>query len=604
VDTTLAREPERSASTRTFEPIETPEEREPLTMASLLRAHPGLLVASGILVVAVAITSQVGPALTGWAIDAGMSPGHHHLNVVIFAAVAYLLITLIGSLAQRSQVKVSGRLASRVMHQLRVRTFIHLQRLGLDYFTEEKAGVVMTRLTSDIENLQQLLQDGLSQFALQALTMVTIMIIMLAMNPFLAVISISAVVPPLVILSWWFHIRSDHAYATVRDRIADVLSDLSEALHGMRVVTTHNRQARNIVTHRTILGRYRDANVRTGQIGAIYGPGTVAIGILGQALVLGVGGHMVLNHQLSVGALVAFFLYLNRFFNPIQLLVQQYNALQQSRSSVIKLRTLLETEPSVTDQPGAAELGPIEGEIIFDDVSFGYDPEHLVLFDIDLRIAPGETVALVGPTGGGKSTLAKLIARFYDPVSGVVRVDGHDLREVTSASLRRQLGVVPQEPFLFVGTIRENLTFARPDATDAEVEATVERVGLGELIDRLPEGLDTYVHERGQTLSAGERQLLALGRAFLAHPRVLVLDEATSSLDLRSETAVERALDALLEDRTAVLIAHRLSTARRADRIVVISGGRIVEEGSHADLVDAGGRYASMFETWASTSEH
>jgi ATP-binding cassette, subfamily B, bacterial len=604
VDATLATEPERAKSERVFEPVATSAERERLSLTGLLREHPGLLAASAIMVVIVAVTSQVGPALTAWAINEGMSPGHHNLGIVIVAAVAYLAVTFIGSLAQRSQVKVSGRLASRVMHSLRVRAFIHLQRLGLDYFTEEKAGVLMTRLTSDIENLQQLLQDGLSQFALQALTMVVIAVIMLWMNTFLAVISILAVVPPLAVLSWWFHVRSEQGYTEVRDRIANVLGDLSESLHGMRVVTTHNRQKRNIQEHRTILGRYRDANVHTGWLGAVYGPGTLAIGVLGQALVLGVGGHMVLEHKLSVGALVAFFLYLNRFFNPIQLLVQQYNALQQSRSSIIKLRTLLETEPGVSDKPGAVTLPAIEGEITFDHVSFGYDPTNLVLHDVNLRIAPGETVAFVGPTGGGKSTLAKLIARFYDPTEGTVKVDGVDLREVTTASLRRQLGVVPQEPFLFVGSIRDNLTFSRPDATDEEVALTVERVGLTELLDSLPDGLDTYVHERGQTLSTGERQLLALGRAFLAHPRVLVLDEATSSLDLRSEMAVEHALDALLEDRTAVLIAHRLSTARRADRIVVIVGGRVVEVGTHDELVAAQGRYASMFATWASSSEH
>jgi len=604
VDATLATEPERPPSQRVFEPVATPGERERLSLTGLLREHPGLLAASATMVVIVSVTSQIGPALTAWAINEGMAPGHHDLTLVIVAAVLYLAVTFIGSLAQRSQVKVSGRLASRVMHSLRVRVFVHLQRLGLDFFTEEKAGVLMTRMTSDIENLQQLLQDGLSQFALQALTMVVIAVIMLWMNTYLAVISIVAVVPPLAVMSWWFHVRSEQGYSEVRDRIAHVLGDLSESLHGMRVVTTHNRQKRNIQEHRTILGRYRDANVHTGWLGAVYGPGTLAIGILGQALVLGVGGHMVLENKLSVGALVAFFLYLNRFFNPIQLLVQQYNALQQSRSSIIKLRTLLETTPGVSDKPDALTLQAIEGEIVFDHVSFGYDPANLVLHDVNLRIAPGETVAFVGPTGGGKSTLAKLIARFYDPTQGTVEVDGVDLRDVTTASLRRQLGVVPQEPFLFVGSIRDNLTFSRPDATDEEVALTVERVGLTELLDSLPDGLDTYVHERGQTLSTGERQLLALGRAFLAHPRVLVLDEATSSLDLRSEMAVEHALDALLEDRTAVLIAHRLSTARRADRIVVIVGGRIVEVGTHDELVDAQGRYASMFATWASSSEH
>jgi ATP-binding cassette subfamily B protein len=407
------------------------------------------------------------------------------------------------------------------------------------------------------------------------------------------------VVPPLLLISWWFHVASDKGYERVRDGIADVMSDLSESLQGVRVVASNNRQTHNVINHRNVVGRYRDANVTTGRINAIYGPGTQAIGVLGQAVILGIGGNMVLHHTLSIGALVAFFLYLNRFFAPIQLLVQQYNALQQSRSSIIKLRTLLETEPSVVDAPDAVELGEVAGAITFDAVTFGYDPERPVLHDINLEIRAGETLALVGPTGGGKSTIAKLIIRFYDPDLGSISIDGSDLRSVSATSLRRQLGVVPQEPFLFAGTIRDNLTFAHPDASDEEVSAAVDRVGLAELIARLPHGLDTVVHERGQTLSAGERQLLALGRAFLAHPRVLVLDEATSSLDLQSETAVEHALDALLESRTAILIAHRLSTAQRADRIVVVDGGRIIEEGTHADLVAAEGRYAEMFATWA-----
>jgi ATP-binding cassette subfamily B protein len=296
--------------------------------------------------------------------------------------------------------------------------------------------------------------------------------------------------------------------------------------------------------------------------------------------------------------LVAFFLYLNRFFAPIQLLVQQYNSLQSGRASINKLRDLFATEPEVPQSPTAHELPTILGAISFSDVDFGYDRDNLVLRGINLEIHPGESVAFVGPTGAGKSTMAKLVTRFYDPTSGVVSIDGHDLKSVTFSSLRRQLGVVPQEPFLFAGTIRDNLVFARPNATDDEVADAVARVGLTDLVDRLTDGLDTIVHERGQSLSAGERQLLALARAFLAHPRVLVLDEATSNLDLQSETTIERALDAVLENRTAILIAHRLSTAKRADRIVVIDHGTIVEVGSHDELVATDGVYAAMYATW------
>jgi ATP-binding cassette subfamily B protein len=300
--------------------------------------------------------------------------------------------------------------------------------------------------------------------------------------------------------------------------------------------------------------------------------------------------------------LVAFFLYLNRFLQPIQLLVQQYNTYQQGQASILKLRTLLETQPSVRESRSATELPPVTGEIVFENVSFGYDASTPVLTDVNLRIAAGETVALVGPTGAGKSTIAKLIVRFYDPTEGTVLIDGHDLRSVTMSSLRRQLGVVPQEPFLFAGTIRDNIAFARPEATPAEVDEAVGAVGLVELVESLPGGLDTVVQERGQSLSSGERQLIALARAFLAHPRVLVLDEATSNLDLASETKIEAALDVLLEARTAVLVAHRLSTAMKADRIVVVVDGRIAEQGSHDQLVASGGRYAEMYATWVSQS--
>lgn len=598
VDAIISSEPERTASDLAFTMTPTNEERRRLTLGRLLFEHPGLMGWSGFLVVVIAVATQLGPALVGIAINKGMSPGHLSFPVVAAASGAYLITVVISSLAQRSQVRASGRLASKVMHHLRIRIFTHLQRLGLDFYTDEKAGVVMTRMTSDVDNLQQLLQDGLSQFALQGLTMIVITIILFAMSPTLALLTVAIVVPPLFILSLWFHRASERGYEAVRDGIAGVLSDLSESLHGVRVVAAHNRQVHNTLHHRNVVGEYRDANVLTGRINAIYGPGSQAIGVIGQAVLLGVGGEMVLTHHLSLGALVAFFLYLGRFFQPIQLLVQQYNALQQSQSSIIKLRSLLKTEPSVTDAPDAIDLPPIDGAISLHDVTFGYDAERPVLHDVTLDITAGETIALVGPTGGGKSTLAKLITRFYDPLAGEVAIDGHDLRSVHLDTLRRQLGVVPQEPFLFAGTIRDNLAYARPGASDEEITDAVDRVGLGELIDSLPQGLDTIVHERGQTLSAGERQLLALGRAFLAHPRVLVLDEATSSLDLRSETAVERALDALLEQRTAILIAHRLSTAERADRIVVIDGGRIVEIGTHDDLVAAEGRYAAMFATW------
>jgi ATP-binding cassette subfamily B protein len=603
VDALLAGEPDHGDPNVTFSQQQSSEERRPLSLWRLLSEYPGMLVLSGILIVAIAVLTQAGPKLTEIAVNDGLVGPHKRFSIVVIVAVVYLVTVGITAYAQRAQVKVSGRVAAWVMNDLRVKVFAHLQRLSLDFYTEEKAGVVMTRMTSDIENLQQLLQDGLSQFAIQGLTMIVITVLLFTLNVRLALITVVVVVPVLTIASLWFRTRSEQGYDRVRDGIAGVLADLAESLHGVRIVAAFNRQRHNIVHHRNVVGEYRDANEYTSHINAIYGPGTQMLGALGQAAVVGIGGYMVAHHTLTIGALFAFFFYMNRFFQPIQLLVQQYNSYQQGRSSIVKLRTLFDQQPSVEEAPDAHELPLIEGRIVFDHVSFGYDSSTEVLSDVDLTIAPGETVAFVGAAGAGKSTMAKLVTRFYDPTEGRVLIDGHDLREVTLESLRRQLGVVPQEPFLFAGAIRDNIAFARPDTPDDELWEAINKVGLTELIDRLPDGLDTVVHERGQSLSSGERQLIALARAFLAHPRVLVLDEATSNLDLQSETKIEAALDLLLEERTAVLIAHRLSTAMRADRIVVVDEGRIVEVGSHAELVAAGGRYAEMYETWISHSQ-
>ena len=597
VDLLLKSEPEYAEPDIVFNQNGSEDELKRLSLWRLLTKYPGMLALAGVLVVAISVFAQTGPKLTEIAINDGLYP-HKDFGIVALMAFLYLVFIVITSLAQRAQVKVTGRIAAWVMNDLRVKVFAHLQRLSLSFFTEEKAGVVMSRMTSDIENLQQLLQDGLSQLAIQALTMVVITVILFTTNVELAAITVLLIIPALVLMSLWFKRASERGYDRVRDGIANVLADLSESLHGVRIVTAHNRQRQNVIHHRNVVGDYRAANNVTARVNASYAGGTQLLGVLGQAALLAIGGDMVLHHTLSIGALTAFFLYLNRFFQPIQLLVQQYNTFQQGQASVVKLRDLVDTEPEVREAVDAIDLPPIEGEIVFDHLSFGYDPKRLVIEDVDLRIAPGETVAFVGPTGAGKSTLAKLVTRFYDPVSGRVLIDGYDLRTVTMHSLRRQLGVVPQEPFLFAGTIADNVAFARPSATRAEISEAIDKVGLADVVDRMPEGVDTVVHERGQTLSSGERQLLALARAFLAHPRVLVLDEATSNLDLQSETKIENALDVLLENRTAILIAHRLSTAMRADRIVVVDLGRIIEVGSHNELVAAGGRYADMFETW------
>ena len=567
-----------------------------VTLRKMLGAHRHMLMISIFLVVVEASMLQMGPLLTQIGIDKGISESDW--GVLLACAIGSLVCVGLTIVASRFRVSLTGKFSSRIMFDLRVRVFAHLQRLSLNYYTGEKAGVIMTRMTSDVEALQQMLQEGLVQFAVQGLTMLVVTVILFFYSVTLALITLVLIVPALTILSLWFRSASDRGYNKVRDGIAGVLSDLSESLSGVRVVVGFNRMRHNVVNHRNVVGEYRDANDYTAGITATYGAGSELIGVLGQAALLGIGGTMVQNGSLSVGELVAFLLYLNAFFQPIQQLVQQYNLYQQGQAAITKINDLLTTVPSVQEADDAKPLPPINGDLVLTDVSFGYDPAVPVLRDVDLHIAAGETMSFVGATGAGKSTIAKLVTRFYDPTSGSVTIDGHDLRDVTIKSLRTQLGVVPQEPFLFAGNMRDNVKFAKPDASDDEIWEAVHRVGLTDLVDRLPEGLDTPVHERGVSLSSGERQLIALARAFLAGPRVLVLDEATSNLDLKSETLVEKGLDAVLEGRTAIIVAHRLSTAMRADRIAVVDDGRILELGSHQELVAKGGRYAEMYAAW------
>jgi ATP-binding cassette subfamily B protein len=578
-----------------------PDDRRALTMRRMLAPHRRALALAGLLVVIETVALQAGPLLTQLGIDRGIVPGD--LSVLVGIAIAYFAVVALTAVASGLRVAWTGRIAQRTLFELRVRVFRHQQRLSLDFYTREKAGVIMTRMTSDIEQLNELFRDGFVQLAVQGLTVVIVTTVLFVLNAELAAIVVLGVVPPLVLLSLWFRSTSDRGYLRVRDGIAQVLSDLSESLAGVRVIAAYNRQLHNIVHHRNVVGDYRVANNYTAGVNATYGAASEGLGLLGQAAILLVGGNMVLRQELSVGELTAFVLYLTAFFAPIQSLVQFYNQYQQGKAATIKLRNLLLEEPSVPEAAEARALPPIEGEIRFEGVTFGYERDAPVLRDVDLTIAPGETFSLVGATGAGKSTIAKLVTRFYDPLDGRVLIDGRDLRGVEIESLRRQVGVVPQEPFLFAGSLRDNIAFGRPDASDEEVTEAAEAVGLGPLVEQLPHGIHSYVHERGATLSAGERQLLALARTFLYQPRVVVLDEATSNLDLQSETRVERALDRLLEGRTTIIIAHRLSTAIRADRIAVVHDGRIVELGSHDELVRLGGRYADMYATWLEHSQ-
>lgn len=590
----LEREPEHPDPDAVFRPVVV--DRRRFGLRRLLAPRAGAVALAVVLVVIETVTSLVGPLLFGIGIDRGVRDGDR--RVLLAVTAVYLASIVVNVVAARIRIAYTARLGESLMYDLRLKVFAHFQRLSLDFFGREKSGVLLSRMTSDIDSLTALMQEGYVNLIVQGLTLVVVAGILFTLDAVLAAILLLGVVPLLLALTVWFRSASDVGYNRVRDRIAEVLADLQEGLAGIRVVVASNRAGRNIVRHRRVVGRYRDANLYTARIGATYGPASELVGYLGQALIVLIGGRMVLNGGLSIGELTAFVLYLTTFFAPIQQLVQLYTTYQQGAAAVRKLGDVLATDPSVLERADASELPPIDGAITFEGVTFGYDLSHPVLHDLNLHIPAGTSVALVGPTGAGKSTVAKLITRFYDPTSGRVLLDGHDLTGVTLASLRRQIGVVPQEPFLFHGTIRDNVAFARPDAGDDEVEAACRDVGLGPLIDRFPGGIDAPVHERGASLSAGERQLLALARAFVARPRVLVLDEATSNLDLQSEATIENALDLVLQGRTSVIIAHRLATAMRADRIGVIEDGRLVELGSHHELVELDARYAEMYRTW------
>ncbi len=588
-------EPEHPAPSAKYTPNNA--ELGKITLWGLISARWSIAMWSLIFLAIETVGFQIGPILTQIGLDHGVTPGH--MSVVVITGVAYIVSVVLTVLVERKRVRNTGRLAAQVMNDLRVKVFTHIQRLSLDYFTEEKAGVIMTRMTSDIEVLQNMLQDGLAQFCIQGLTMLFVTVVLFLYNVELALITCAIVLPALISTSLWFRNASARTYLLVRDNLAAVIGDIAESLSGVRVVAAYNRQRNNVIRHRNIVGRYRQANRTSAKVTAAYTASSDFIGLGGQLALLLIGGDMVLHHHLSTGVLFAFILFLGSFFQPIQQMVQLYNTYQQGQAAITKLRILLSTDPTVAESPDAYELPAIEGKIDFDDVSFGYDPKVPVLSHVNLHIDAGEVIAFVGATGAGKSTIAKLVTRFYDPTAGVVRIDGYPLTEITLNSLRRQLGVVPQEAFLFSGSIRNNVAFARPEASDDEVMEAISAVGLDDLVERLPYGIHTEVHERGQSLASGERQLIALARAFIASPRVLVLDEATSNLDLKSEVKVEAALDRLLEGRTAILIAHRLTTAMRADRIVVVDQGEIVEVGPHKELVARGGRYAEMYATWS-----
>jgi ATP-binding cassette subfamily B protein len=547
------------------------------------------------------ISALAPPYLAKYALDdalRGQDSGRLYLVVGIFVAAGLATwgMTYV-------ETYMTGWVGERILADLRAQLFGHLQRLSLGFYERTRAGVIISRLTNDVEAIDQLVTDGVTTLVQSTLTLVGTAVLLFVLDWRLALGTL-AVIPVMSVGTVVFRKRSTRAYAAVRERLGLVTATLAEDIAGMRMVQAFTRETAATANFRQVALRYRDSNMQTVMLNGIYFPYVDLLSSVALAVVLGYGGHLYFSGRISLGTLFAFMLYVSNFFDPVQQLSQLYNTFLSATAALDKILGVMAEAPEIVDRPGAVPLPRIEGHVRFEAVQFAYglrggELGEEVLHGVDLDVPAGTTVALVGHTGAGKSTIAKLIARFYEPTGGRITIDGHDLNDVAQSSLRTQLGVVPQEGFLFAGTVAENIAFGKPDAPPEEIVRAAQTVGAHDFVLRLEDGYETQLGERGSRLSLGQRQLVAFARALLADPRILVLDEATSSVDIGTERTIERALRTLLADRTSFIIAHRLSTIRDADLIVVLEHGRVIEQGSHDELLAARGLYTSLYGDWA-----
>ncbi len=542
------------------------------------------------------ICTVAGPLLVKYAYDEGLEKKNAMaLNTAI---VAFLVVVVVNYIVGRQQYLAINNAGEGFLRDLRVRVFDRLQAQSMAFFDRNKAGVLVGRMTADIESMSELIQWGLLQFV-QAGLLLAITLVVLAVISWELTLVVLVVLPILVVASVRFQRQSNAAYLDVREKVGHNLSSLQESIAGVRVIQAYDRQDEQI---RRFIGTNRalyDSHLHSVRVSVWYFGLVEWVGVFAVALVVGVGGWLSHQGSITVGTVAAFVLLLSNLFEPVQQLSQLYNTVQSAAASLHKLYGLIDAEPDVAEHPKPVVL-PMRGALVAHDLTFRYDgAERSALSHVSIEVAPGERLALVGPTGAGKSTLAKLLARLYDPTVGYVTFGEIDLRLASMASLRDRVVVVPQEGFLFGGTICDNIRIARPGATDAEVAQALDRIGALDRFQEFADGLETEVRERGSRLSAGERQLISLARAALVDPAVLVLDEATSNLDPGTEAVVERALEHLMTGRTVIVVAHRLSTVRRADRIAVVDHAKLVEVGTHDELVELGGRYAALASAWA-----